>query len=311
MLYDAAVIGAGPAGITAALYLVRSGVSVALIESSAPGGQVLSTAEIENYPGFPKGVKGWELADLFDAHLASYPVDRVRGDVSALELPASEGGLFRIALTEGKELEAKSVVVCTGAKHRDLGAPGEDSFRGRGVSYCAVCDGNFYRGRDVAVVGGGNSALEEALYLSRIVSKVYLVHRRDAFRGAKIYEDKIRATENIEMVTKSVIDEIRGGAAGMDSIIVRNVESGDIRTINAEGLFVYVGMSPVSGFLPEQVTRDAAGFLLTDAEMCTSGPGLFAAGDIRSKRCRQVSSAVGDGATAATAALTYLEHLNA
>ncbi|MBQ8665251.1 MAG: thioredoxin-disulfide reductase [Mailhella sp.] len=311
MLYDAAVIGAGPAGITAALYLVRSGVSVALIESSAPGGQVLSTAEIENYPGFPKGVKGWELADLFDAHLASYPVDRVRGDVSALELPASEGGLFRIALTEGKELEAKSVVVCTGAKHRDLGAPGEDSFRGRGVSYCAVCDGNFYRGRDVAVVGGGNSALEEALYLSRIVSKVYLVHRRDAFRGAKIYEDKIRATENIEMVTKSVIDEIRGGAAGMDSIIVRNVESGDIRTINAEGLFVYVGMSPVSGFLPEQVTRDAAGFLLTDAEMCTSVPGLFAAGDIRSKRCRQVSSAVGDGATAATAALTYLEHLNA
>ena len=311
MLYDAAVIGAGPAGITAALYLVRSGVSVALIESSAPGGQVLSTAEIENYPGFPKGVKGWELADLFDAHLASYPVDRVRGDVSALELPASEGGLFRIALTEGKELEAKSVVVCTGAKHRDLGAPGEDSFRGRGVSYCAVCDGNFYRGRDVAVVGGGNSALEEALYLSRIVSKVYLVHRRDAFRGAKIYEDKIRATENIEMVTKSVIDEIRGGAAGMDSIIVRNVESGDIRTINAEGLFVYVGMSPVSGFLPEQVSRDAAGFLLTDAEMCTSVPGLFAAGDIRSKRCRQVSSAVGDGATAATAALTYLEHLNA
>ena len=311
MLYDAAVIGAGPAGITAALYLVRSGVSVALIESSAPGGQVLSTAEIENYPGFPKGVKGWELADLFDAHLAGYPVDRVRGDVSALELPATEGGLFRITLAEGKELEAKSVVVCTGAKHRDLGAPGEDSYRGRGVSYCAVCDGNFYRGRDVAVVGGGNSALEEALYLSRIVNKVYLVHRRDAFRGAKIYEDKIRATENIEMVTKSVIDEIRGGAAGMDSIIVRNVESGDIRTINVEGLFVYVGMSPVSGFLPEQVTRDAAGFLLTDAEMCTSVPGLFAAGDIRSKRCRQVSSAVGDGATAATAALTYLEHLNA
>lgn len=311
MLYDAAVIGAGPAGITAALYLVRSGVSVALIESSAPGGQVLSTAEIENYPGFPKGVKGWELADLFDAHLASYPVDRVRGDVSALELPATEGGLFRIALAEGKTLEARSVVICTGAKHRDLGAPGEDSFRGRGVSYCAVCDGNFYRGRDVAVVGGGNSALEEALYLSRIVSKVYLVHRRDAFRGAKIYEDKIRATENIEMVTKSVIDEIRGGVAGMDSIIVRNVESGDIRTIDVEGLFVYVGMSPVSGFLPEQVTRDAAGFLLTDAEMCTSVPGLFAAGDIRSKRCRQVSSAVGDGATAATAALTYLEHLNA
>ncbi len=311
MLYDAAVIGAGPAGITAALYLVRSGVSVALIESSAPGGQVLSTADIENYPGFPKGIKGWELADLFDAHLSEYPVVRVRGEVTSLEIPASEGGLFRVALAEGEAVEAKSVVVCTGAKHRDLGAPGEDSFRGKGVSYCAVCDGNFYRGRDVAVVGGGNSALEEALYLSRIVNKVYLVHRRDAFRGAKIYEDKIRGTQNIELVTKSVIDEIRGGIAGMDSIIVRNVESGDIRTISVEGLFVYVGMSPVSGFLPEQVTRDAAGFLLTDAEMCTSVPGLFAAGDIRSKRCRQVSSAVGDGATAATAALTYLEHWNA
>ena len=308
MLYDAAVIGAGPAGITAALYLVRSGVSVALVESSAPGGQVLSTAEID-YPGFPKGVKGWELADLFDAHLAEYPVARVRGDVTSVE--AAEGGLYRISFAEGEAIEAKAVVVCTGAKHRDLGAPGEDSFRGRGVSYCAVCDGNFYRGRDVVVVGGGNSALEEALYLSRIVNKVYLVHRRDAFRGAKVYENKIRETENIELVTKSVIDEIRGGNAGMDSVVVRNVESGDIRLIEAEGLFVYVGMAPVSSFLPAQVERDAAGFIITDAEMCTSTPGIFAAGDVRAKRCRQVSSAVGDGATAATAALTYLEHWNA
>ena len=309
MLYDAAVIGAGPAGITAALYLVRSGVSVALVESSAPGGQVLSTAEIENYPGFPKGVKGWELADLFDAHLAEYPVARVRGDVTSVE--AAEGGLYRISFAEGEAIEAKAVVVCTGAKHRDLGAPGEDSFRGRGVSYCAVCDGNFYRGRDVVVVGGGNSALEEALYLSRIVNKVYLVHRRDAFRGAKVYENKIRETENIELITKSVIDEIRGGNAGMDSVVVRNVESGDIRLIEAEGLFVYGGMAPVSSFLPAQVERDAAGFIITDAEMCTSTPGIFAAGDVRAKRCRQVSSAVGDGATAATAALTYLEHWNA
>jgi thioredoxin reductase (NADPH) len=309
MLYDAAVIGAGPAGITAALYLVRSGVSVALIENGAPGGQVLSTAEIENYPGFPKGVKGWELADLFDAHLAGYPVARVRGEVASVA--SAEGGIFRIALTEGESIEAKAVVVCTGAKHRDLGAPGEDKFRGRGVSYCAVCDGNFYRGRDVVVVGGGNSALEETLYLSRIVNKVYLVHRRDAFRGAKIYEDKIRETSNIELVTKSVIDEIRGGNAGMDSVIVRNVENGEIRTIEAEGLFVYVGMLPVSSFVPTEVTRDAVGFIVTDAEMATSVPGIFAAGDVRSKRCRQVSSAVGDGATAATAALTYLEHWNA
>ncbi len=308
MMYDAAVIGAGPAGITAALYLVRSGMSVALIENGAPGGQILATAEIENYPGFPKSVKGWELADLFDAHLAEYPVVRVRGEVSAVE---QAEGFFRLALTEGEPVEAKTVVVCTGAKHRDLGAPGEDEFRGRGVSYCAVCDGNFYRGRDVIVVGGGNSALEEALYLARIVNKVYLVHRREGFRGAQIYLDKIRASENIELVTSSVIDEIRGGAAGMSSAAVRNVQTGETRVIEAEGIFVYVGMAPVSGFLPEAVTRDAAGFIVTDAEMCTSVPGIFAAGDIRAKRCRQVSSAVGDGATAATAALSYLEHLNA
>lgn len=309
MLYDAVVIGAGPAGITAALYLVRSGVSVALVENAAPGGQILSTAEIENYPGFPKSIKGWELADLFDAHLAEYPVDRVRGQVLSVE--EAEGRIFRLTLAEGKTLEAKSVVACTGAHHRKLGAPGEDTFSGKGVSYCAVCDGNFYRGRDVVVVGGGNSALEEALYLSRIVNKVYLIHRRDAFRGAMVYQNKVREAENIELVTGSVVDEIRGGNAGMDSVAVRRIDSGETRVISADGIFIYVGMEPVSGYLPEGINRDAAGFVLTDAEMCTSIPGIFAAGDIRAKRCRQVSSAVGDGATAATAASSYLEQWNA
>lgn len=309
MLYDAVVIGAGPAGITAALYLVRSGVSVALVENAAPGGQILSTAEIENYPGFPKSIKGWELADLFDAHLAGYPVERVRGQVLSVE--KSEGNIFRLTLDGERVLEAKAVVACTGAHHRKLGAPGEDAFSGKGVSYCAVCDGNFYRGRDVAVVGGGNSALEEALYLSRIVNKVYLIHRRDAFRGAMVYQNKIREAGNIELVTSSVVDEIRGGAAGVDSVAVRNVKSGEIRVIPVEGVFIYVGMEPVSGYLPEGINRNAAGFVLTDAEMCTDIPGIFAAGDLRAKRCRQVSSAVGDGATAATAASSYLEQWNA
>lgn len=309
MLYDAVVIGAGPAGITAALYLVRSGVSVALVENAAPGGQILSTAEIENYPGFPKSIKGWELADLFDAHLAGYPVERVRGQVLSVE--KAEGNIFNLTLDGERVLEAKAVVACTGAHHRKLGAPGEDAFSGKGVSYCAVCDGNFYRGRDVAVVGGGNSALEEALYLSRIVNKVYLIHRRDAFRGAMVYQNKIREADNIELVTSSVVDEIRGGAAGVDSVAVRNVKSGEIRVIPVEGVFIYVGMEPVSGYLPEGINRNAAGFVLTDAEMCTDIPGIFAAGDLRAKRCRQVSSAVGDGATAATAASSYLEQWNA
>ena len=309
MLYDAVVIGAGPAGITAALYLVRSGVSVALVENAAPGGQILSTAEIENYPGFPKSIKGWELADLFDAHLAGYPVERVRGQVASVE--QAEGRIFRLTLAEGNVLEAKSVVACTGAHHRKLGAPGEDTFSGKGVSYCAVCDGNFYRGRDVAVVGGGNSALEEALYLSRIVNKVYLIHRRDAFRGAMIYQNKVREAENNELVTGSVVDEIRGNSAGVDSVAVRRLDSGETRVLPVDGIFIYVGMEPISGYLPDGINRDAAGFVLTDAEMCTSIPGIFAAGDIRAKRCRQVSSAVGDGATAATAASSYLEQWNA
>lgn len=309
MLYDAVVIGAGPAGITAALYLVRSGVSVALVENAAPGGQILSTAEIENYPGFPKSIKGWELADLFDAHLASYPVERIRGQV--VSVTQESGNLFLISMQEGESLQAKAVIACTGAHHRKLGAPGEDLFAGKGVSYCAVCDGNFYRGRDVAVVGGGNSALEEALYLSRIARKVTLIHRRDTFRGAAVYQTKVREAQNIELATGYVVDEIMGDASGMRSVAVRHLLNGERRSIDADGIFIYVGMEPSGSYLPEGVRRDNAGFIHTDAEMCTDVPGIFAAGDLRAKRCRQVSSAVGDGAVAATSASTYLEQWNA
>lgn len=310
--FDALILGAGPAGLTAALYLVRAGMSTALVEKSAPGGQILSTAEIENYPGFPKGVKGWELADLFSAHLDDYPVERLRGDIVSLEAPAQEGGWYVAHFADGAEsVQARSVIVCTGAHHRALGAPGEEKFSGRGVSYCAVCDGNFYRGRDVAVVGGGNAALEEALYLARIVNKVYLIHRREGFRGSKVYVDKIAAVpDKIELVTSHVVDEIRG-AENVNSIAVRHVGSGVTRVIPVEGLFIYVGMQPLSGFLPATLDMDPHGFVKTDAEMHTNLPGLFAAGDVRAKQCRQVSSAVGDGAAAATAALSYLERVNA
>ena len=309
--FDALILGAGPAGLTAALYLVRGGMSTARVEKGAPGGQVLSTAEIENYPGFPKGIKGWELADMFSAHLDEYPVERLRGESVSLEIPAQEGGWFEARFAEdGESVRARGVIVCTGAHHRALGAPGEDRFTGRGVSYCAVCDGNFYRGKNVAVVGGGNSALEEALYLARIVDKVYLIHRREGFRGSKVYVDKIAAMpDKIELVTSHVIDEIRGGE-NVDAIAVRHVGSGKTRVIPVEGLFIYVGMQPLSGFLPAALDMDAQGFVRTDAEMRTNLPGLFAAGDVRAKLCRQVSSAVGDGATAATAALSYLERMN-
>ena len=205
--YDAIVVGGGPAGITAALYLCRSGLSVAQIEMLAPGGQILKTESIENYPGFPKGIKGWEMADAFAAHLDGYELDRYNDAVLKME-QVPGGWLFSI----GKEtIVGKAGVVCSGANPRPLGVPRETELTGRGVSYCALCDGNFFRDQVVAVVGGGNSALEEALYLSRIASKLYLIHRREGFRAAKVYQDKIRAaSDKIELVLDTVVTGLIG-----------------------------------------------------------------------------------------------------
>lgn len=306
-LYDAIVVGGGPAGLTAVLYLCRSGLSVAQVEMLAPGGQILKTESIENYPGFPQGVKGWELADTFAAHLADYPFDRYNDAVLKMEQSAHGW-----ALTIGKDtIEGKTVVICSGANPRPLGLPREVQLTGRGVSYCALCDGNFFRDQVVAVVGGGNSALEEALYLSRIVRKLYLIHRREGFRGAKIYQDKIReASDKIELVLDSVVTELLGEES-LGGVRVKNVKTGAESQLDVDGLFVFVGYDPQNSFFPPELAADARGFVLTDCEMRTNLPGVFAAGDIRSKLCRQVATAVGDGATAATAAFTYLEQLDA
>lgn len=307
-LYDAIVVGGGPAGITAALYLVRSGCSVALVERLTAGGQVLQTEFIENYPGFPKGIKGWELADAFAAHLDGTLVDRFAEAVIGIE--SEVAGKYRVRVGE-QWLECRSVVICSGARHKKLGVPREDALAGRGVSYCAICDGNFFRGQNVAVVGGGNTALEESLYLSKIVQKVHLIHRRDAFRGARIYQDRLEAAaEKVEVVRSSVVTAIHGDNA-LTGVTVRHLPTGEERLIPVEGLFVFVGYEPSVDFVPQDVKRDDQGFLITDTEMRTSVPGIFAAGDIRSKLCRQVSTAVGDGATAAQAAFLYLEQFDA
>ncbi|WP_294624934.1 FAD-dependent oxidoreductase [uncultured Bilophila sp.] len=305
-LYDAIVVGGGPAGLTAVLYLCRSGLSVAQVEMLAPGGQILKTESIENYPGFPQGVKGWELADTFAAHLAEYPFDRYNDAVLKMEQSAHGW-----TLSIGKDtIEGKTVVICSGANPRPLGVPREVQLTGRGVSYCALCDGNFFRDQVVAVVGGGNSALEEALYLSRIVRKLYLIHRREGFRGAKIYQDKIReASDKIELVLDSVVTELLGEEF-LGGVRVKNVKTGVESQLDVDGLFVFVGYDPQNSFFPPELAVDARGFVLTDCEMRTNLPGVFAAGDIRSKLCRQVATAVGDGATAATAAFTYLEQLD-
>ena len=305
--YDAVVIGSGPAGITAAMYLARSGCSVLMAEQLAAGGQILQTEAMENYPGFPKGIKGYELADLFNAHLDGLNVERIAATVEAV---SGMAGNFTVR-AGGQEYAGRSVVVCSGAHHRQLGLENEDKLRGRGVSYCALCDGNFFRNQTVAVVGGGNSAVEESLYLAKLVGKLYLVHRRDEFRSHKIYMDKLAAFgDKIEILRSSVVTSLHGDNA-LTGLTVKDLKTGTERLLPVDGLFVYVGYEPSTGFLPVEVERDGQGFIVTDTEMRSSVPGIFAAGDIRSKLCRQVITAAGDGATAAQAAFVFLEQLHA
>ncbi len=307
--YDAIIVGSGPAGITAALYMVRSGCTVALVEKLTPGGQVLQTEAIENYPGFPKGIKGYELADAFAAHLDELGLDRFTEAVTSMELSQDGKAMHKVHLGE-KVLEGRAVVICSGAMHRHLGVDNELKLNGHGVSYCAICDGNFYRGLEVGVVGGGNTALEEALYLSKIAKKVHLIHRREEFRGAKVYLDRLEAAENVELIRNTVVSAIHGDTA-LTGLTLENVQDGSKTELAVDGFFVFVGIKPSVDFVPDMVDKDSGGFIQTDTEMRTNIPGVFAAGDIRSKLCRQVSTAVGDGATAAQAAFLYVEEHNA
>jgi len=305
--YDALVIGGGPAGATAVLYLARAGCSVAWIERLSPGGQMLLTEDIDNYPGFPDGIRGWELADKMAAHLEHYVFARYHQAVLAIEVGAGRHAV----ILENEQLSAKTVIICSGASHRKLGLPNEEKLIGRGISYCALCDGNFFKNQDVAVVGGGNSALEESLYLARIVRKLYLIHRRDEFRADKIYQDKVLSlADTIEPVLSTVVTAIHGDDA-IESLRLRNVRTQEERDLKIDGLFVFVGAVPQGQFLPAGLACDAHGFIMTDAEMRTNLPGIYAAGDIRSKLCRQVATAVGDGATAGHAASIYLEQIHA
>ncbi|GAB7022671.1 thioredoxin-disulfide reductase [Salidesulfovibrio brasiliensis] len=301
--YDAIVIGGGPAGMTAALYLLRAGVKTAMIEKLSPGGQVLMTEKIENYPGFPDGLEGWQLADFFQKQLDLYPHDTISDEVRSIKV----GSPYHEISVGDEVVQAKSIILCSGARYRKLGIPGEQEMIGRGVSYCALCDGNFYRDKTVAVVGGGNSALEESLYLARLVKKLYLIHRREEFRGALCYQNKCFTHERIEVVRNAVVEEIVGENE-VTGVAIKDVNTGENKVLDVDGAFIFVGFEPILDFVPEDVEREPNG-ILTDNEMLTNVPGIFAAGDIRSKLCRQVATAVGDGATAATSAFAYLEQL--
>ena len=299
--YDMVIIGGGPGGYTAALYAARAGLKTIVLEKLSAGGQMALTSQIDNYPGFPNGVDGFELADNMQQQAQRYGAETELAEVTALHL---ESAIKRVETTEG-DFEAKTVVIATGANPRPLGIANEQQITGKGVHYCAHCDGMFYRGKTVAVVGGGNSAVADALHLSRLAKKVYLIHRRDSLRAEKIYEKALQDAENIEFLWNSTVSELLHEGR-LNGIRVHNVQSGEERELVLDGLFISIGRSPATSLVKGQLDLDQAGYILADETTHTSLPGVFAVGDVRTKALRQVVTAVADGAVAAHFADAYL-----
>ena len=302
-MYDTIIIGAGPAGMTAALYAARSNLKVALIEGGLPGGQMNNTSDIENYPGYAN-ISGPELAEKMFEPLENLGVEHLYGFVENIE---NHGDVKKV-ITDDEEFETRTVIVATGSKHRLLGVPGEEELNSRGVSYCAVCDGAFFRDQDLLVVGGGDSAVEEAIFLTQFAKSVTIVHRRDELRAQKVLQDRAFANEKINFIWDSVVKEIKGENR-VESVVIENVKTGQVTEQAFGGVFIYVGLDPVSDFVQELQIRDQAGWIVTDDHMKTSVTGVFAVGDVRQKDLRQVTTAVGDGAIAGQEAYKYItEH---
>jgi len=301
------IVGAGPAGLTAALYAARAGLDALVLEKLGPGGQVLLTDRVENYPGFPDGITGPDLAERISEQVKKFAIQEKNGEIESLVL--QKGGGFTIHLAGNESLSARAVIIATGAHFRRLGVPGEEEFIGKGVSYCATCDGPFYRDQEVVVVGGGDSAVQESLFLTSFVRKIYLVHRRDTLRASKILQDRALSHPKIELVWDTIVERIEGGV-GVEGVVTKNVKTGAISRLHVQGVFVFIGISPNTGFLRDDIRKDEYGFLITDELMRTSVPGIFAAGDCRSKMLRQIVTATADGAIAAYAAENYLSSLS-
>ena len=300
-MYDTIIIGAGPAGMTAALYAARSNLKVALLERGIPGGQMNNTADIENYPGYAN-ISGPELAEKMFEPLENLGVEHLFGLVEKIE----DRGDFKEIITEDERFEAKTVIIASGANHRHLGVPGEEDYNSRGVSYCAVCDGAFFRDEDLLVVGGGDSAVEEAIFLTRFAKSVTIVHRRDELRAQKVLQDRAFANEKIRFVWDSVVESIHGNERKVTGVTFKNVKTGEISQAEFGGIFIYVGLDPVSEFAADLGITDEAGWILTDHQMKTSVAGIYAVGDVRQKDLRQITTAVGDGAIASQEAYKYL-----
>jgi len=298
---DLVIVGAGPAGLTAGLYAARAAIDTVLIERGMPGGQAATTEQIENYPGFPGGISGSELSIKMAEQVKEFGCEIVYSDVENIE---REENAFRIKHLNG-EIIAKSVIVATGAKPIMLGIKGEQEFHGRGVSYCATCDGAFFRDKKVAVIGGGNAAVEEAIFLTKFASKVYLIHRRDKLRAAKIAQKKAFDNPKIEFVWNSVLEEIKGSQT-VEKVIIKNVKTGESSELSVDGVFVFIGTQANSDLLKGLVDLDERGYVIAGEDTVTKVPGLYVAGDLRKKPMKQVVTAAADGAVAAMQAERYL-----
>lgn len=301
-MYDIIIIGSGPAGLSAAIYAQRACLDTIVIEKNGiSGGQVLNTWEVDNYPGFP-GVTGFELSRQFREHANKLGARVVQDEVVQVEL----SGNVKKVVCEEETYEARCVILASGAHHRTLEVPGEEELRGAGVSYCATCDGAFFRGRTVAVVGGGDAALEDAIFLARMCEKVYIVHRRDKLRGAKRLQERLQALENIEFVWNSETVAIEGNAQ-VEALRLRQTKTGEERRLDVDGVFIAVGIAPESELYAGQLELDEQGYIRADESGQTSVPGVFAAGDVRTKALRQILTAASDGANCMASAERYLQ----
>ncbi|WP_054669365.1 thioredoxin-disulfide reductase [Lentilactobacillus senioris] len=300
--YDVVVIGAGPGGMTAALYASRANYSVAMIDRGIYGGQMNNTAEIENYPGF-KSIMGPDLAqNMYDSSI-NFGAEYVYGSVESI----TDLGDTKLVKTDSEEIEAKVVIIGTGSEYKKLGVLGEDEFGGRGVSYCAVCDGAFFKNKDVVVVGGGDSAIEEGLYLTKIANSVTVIHRRDQLRAQKVSQERAFANEKMNFVWNTNVEEILGDENKVTGVRVRNNQTGEESTIDAAGVFIYVGLNPMTEPFKDLGITDDNGWIETNDQMETKVPGVYAVGDVRKKDLRQITTAVGEGGTAGQQAFKYIE----
>ena len=302
MKYDVIIIGVGPAGMTAALYAARANLNTLLLERGIPGGQMNNTAEVENYPGFDS-ILGPDLALKMYDGINQFGVEHGYGNV----VEVKDHQDYKEVITDDATYEAKVVIIATGCEHRNLEVPGEAEYSGRGVSYCAVCDGAFFRNKKLIVVGGGDSAVEEAIYLTQFADEVKIVHRRDALRAQKIIQDRAFANEKISFIWDSVVEEIKGDDQKVTAVKIKNVKTGETYEEAADGVFIYVGLVPLTQAFTSLGITDDAGWILTDERMQTKIPGILACGDARQKHLRQITTAVGDGGIAGQQAYQFIE----